>query len=106
MKIVEQIADKLCAVDKSGSRDYLVNCEMYKTKLLELDIRFRTTVLQAERNTLVFADRFPMRYFTLEYGLNYYAAFPGCASESNPRPNRETICFLHVYSRLHFRAAA
>ena len=24
--------------------------------------------------------------------------------ESNPRPNRETIRFLHAYSRLHFRA--
>ncbi len=92
VKIVEQIADKLCAVDKSGSRDYLVNCEMYKTKLLELDIRFRTTVLQAERNTLVFADRFPMRYFTLEYGLNYYAAFPGCASETEP--SAKTVAFL------------
>ena len=26
--------------------------------------------------------------------------------ESNPRPNRETIRFLHAYSGLHFRAAA
>ena len=26
--------------------------------------------------------------------------------DSNPRPNRETIRFLHVYSGLHFRATA
>ncbi len=26
--------------------------------------------------------------------------------ESNPRPNKETIRFLHAYSRLHFRALA
>ena len=26
--------------------------------------------------------------------------------ESNPRPNKETICFLHVYLCLSFRAAA
>ena len=25
---------------------------------------------------------------------------------SNPRPNREPICFLHVYSSLHFSATA
>ena len=84
VKIVEQIADKLCAVDKSGSRDYLVNCEMYKTKLLELDIRFRTTVLQAERTTLVFADRFPMLYFCREFGLDYRAAFHGCSGDTEP----------------------
>lgn len=92
VKIVECIADTLCEVDEEGSREYLVNCEVYKTKLLDLDIRFRTTVMQAERNTLVFADRFPMRYFTLEYGLNYYAAFPGCASETEP--SARTVAFL------------
>lgn len=92
VRIVEQIADKLCLIDKSNSREYLVSCELYKTKLLELDIRFRTTVLQAKRTTLVFADRFPMRYFTLEYGLDYYAAFPGCASETEP--SAKTVAFL------------
>lgn len=92
VKIARRICDELCEVDKDGSREYIVNFEVYQTKLLDLDIRFRTTVLQAERSTLVFADRFPMRYFTLEYGLNYYAAFPGCASETEP--SAKTVAFL------------
>lgn len=92
VKIARQICDTLCDVDKDGSREYIVNFEVYKTKLLDLDIRLRTTVLQAERSTLVFADRFPMRYFTLEYGLDYYAAFPGCASETEP--SAKTVAFL------------
>ncbi len=98
VKIVEQISDRLCEIDAENSREYLINCEMYKAKLLELDIQLRTTVLQAERHTLVFADRFPMRYFTLEYGLDYYAAFPGCASETEP--SAKTVAFLidHVRS--------
>lgn len=92
VKIARQICDTLCKVDKDGSREYIVNFEVYQTKLLDLDIRFRTTVMQAERSTLVFADRFPMRYFTLEYGLDYYAAFPGCASETEP--SAKTVAFL------------
>ena len=92
VKIARRICDALCEADKDGSREYIVNFEVYKTKLLDLDIRFRTTVLQAERSTLVFADRFPMRYFALEYGLNYYAAFPGCASETEP--SAKTVAFL------------
>lgn len=92
VKIARRICDELCEVDKDGSREYIINFEVYQTKLLDLDIRFRTTVLQAERSTLVFADRFPMRYFTLEYGLNYYAAFPGCASETEP--SAKTVAFL------------
>ena len=92
VKIARRICDVLCEADKDGSREYIVNFEVYKTKLLDLDIRFRTTVLQAERSTLVFADRFPMRYFALEYGLDYYAAFPGCASETEP--SAKTVAFL------------
>ena len=92
VKIARRICDELCEVDQDGRREYIVNFEVYRTKLLDLDIRLRTTVLQAERSTLVFADRFPMRYFTLEYGLNYYAAFPGCASETEP--SAKTVAFL------------
>ena len=36
----------------------------------------------ASRHTIVFGDRFPFRYFADTYGLDYYAAFPGCSSES------------------------
>ena len=41
---------------------------------------------------MVFGDRFPFRYFADEYGLNYYAAFPGCSSETEP--SAATISFL------------
>ena len=42
--------------------------------------------------TLVFADRFPVRYFVEEYGLDYYAAFPGCADDAEP--SARTVAFL------------
>lgn len=92
VKIVEKISDALYELDGEHGREYLTNCEVYKAKLLDLDIRIRTTVLQAQRKTLVFADRFPMRYFALEYGLDCYAAFPGCASETEP--SAKTVAFL------------
>ena len=40
----------------------------------------------------VFGDRFPLLYFFKEYGLNYYAAFPGCGSEVEP--SAQTVAFL------------
>ena len=92
VKIVEKISDALYEMDNANGREYLTNCEVYKAKLLDLDIRIRTTVLQAKRNSLVFADRFPMRYFALEYGLDCFAAFPGCASETEP--SAKTVAFL------------
>ena len=41
---------------------------------------------------MIFADRFPARYFVEEYGLDYYAAFPGCAEEAEP--SARTVAFL------------
>ena len=40
----------------------------------------------------MFGDRFPIRYFAEEYGLDYFAAFPGCSSESEP--SASTLAFL------------
>ena len=92
VKIVEKISDALYEMYNAHGREYLTNCEVYKAKLLDLNIRIRTAVLQAKRNSLVFADRFPMRYFALEYGLDCFAAFPGCASETEP--SAKTVAFL------------
>ena len=46
----------------------------------------------AGRSLVVFGDRFPFRYFADEYGLDYYAAFPGCASDTEP--SAATMAFL------------
>ena len=41
---------------------------------------------------MVFADRFPLRYFAEAYGLDYYAAYPGCADAAEP--SAATVAFL------------
>ena len=40
----------------------------------------------------MFADRFPLLYFVREFGLEYCAAFPGCAEETEP--GAQTLAFL------------
>ena len=42
--------------------------------------------------TIVFGDRFPLRYFAEAYELDYYAAFPGCGTQTEP--SAATIAFL------------
>ena len=49
-------------------------------------------VNNSKRKTLVFGDRFPLIYFTKEYGLEFYAAFKGCDSHSEP--SSKTISYL------------
>jgi zinc transport system substrate-binding protein len=65
---------------------------MYSQKLDALDAEFQAVVDKAARKTLIFADRFPFRYFVDAYGLSYYAAFPGCATETEA--SAATVAFL------------
>ncbi len=90
--ISEAICKALCRLDEANAAEYTVRFEAFNASLLELDAQFAAAVRNAEHDTLIFADRFPMRYFTLRYGLKYYAAFPGCASETEP--SARTVAYL------------
>ena len=90
--ICEQLCGTLCQIDPEGTKYYRANLSDYSRKLDALDAAFRELVQNAGRDTLVFADRFPVRYFVEEYGLRYYAAFPGCADDAEP--SARTVAFL------------
>lgn len=84
MLITQAICDALCDIDPSNAQTYRQNTADYLEQLEGLDQDFREVISNAGRDTLIFGDRFPLLYFVREYGLNYYAAFPGCASETEP----------------------
>jgi zinc transport system substrate-binding protein len=73
-------------------RFYLKNTAEEIAKLDALDAEFRAVVDGGARKTIIFADRFPFRYFTDYYNLDYYAAFPGCSSETDA--SALTVAFL------------
>ena len=91
-QITEAIAQKMAQIDPANADYYMANAGDYEAQILDLDEQFRQITEHAERSTLVFGDRFPIRYFAEEYGLDYYAAFPGCSSESEP--SASTLAFL------------
>ena len=92
VRIVSRIADELCALDDGNAVAYRVAAADYTAQLDALDAQFRAAVTTGTRRTLVFADRFPFRYFADEYGLQCLAAFPGC--ESNAEPSAATVARL------------
>jgi len=90
--IVQKISDTLCLVDTANADAYKQNAAAYQSKLDELDAKFKGVVDSAARKTIVFGDRFPFRYFADAYGLKYFAAFPGCATETEA--SAKTVKFL------------
>lgn len=91
-QICTALCDRLCELDPEGDTYYRANLARYCSELDALDAAFRETVANGSRRTVVFADRFPVRYFVEEYGLDYFAAFPGCADDTEP--SARTVAFL------------
>ena len=92
VRIVEQIKEELCEIDSENASDYEENAEAYVAQLKELDQEFQDVVDHSKRKLMIFGDRFPFRYFAEAYGLDYYAAFSGCASDTEP--SAATMAFL------------
>lgn len=86
---VQAIADALCDtvpeyIDFDWASYYRIHAEAYITELETLDAEFTEMTENAPENTIVIGDRFPFRYLAHDYGLEYFAAFSGCSSESEP----------------------
>jgi zinc transport system substrate-binding protein len=86
------ITDSLCELDSVNADYYRQNFAAYSTKLDELDASFKAVVDGAKRKTIIFGDRFPFRYLADAYGLDYFAAFPGCSTDTEP--SAATVAFL------------
>ena len=90
--ITRAIGARLEELDAAHAQDYAAGAEAYAGQLETLDGEFRTFFDGVTDKTMVFGDRFPLRYFAEEYGINYYAAFPGCSTQTEP--SAATVAFL------------
>lgn len=90
--ICTEIEKSLEKLDPDNAEDYKKNLEAYTAELDKLDKEYETAVSSASTKTILFGDRFPFRYLTDDYGLDYYAAFVGCSAETEA--SFETVAFL------------
>ena len=90
--ISQAISQRLSSIDPDNAEYYSSRTAAYCASLLSLDEDFARLLQEAGRPTMFFADRFPVRYFVEEYGLDYYAAYPGCAEQAEP--SARTVAFL------------
>ncbi|NLM19883.1 MAG: zinc ABC transporter substrate-binding protein, partial [Clostridiaceae bacterium] len=89
---VEQITNVLNEKDPINAEIYSENSAAYIERLKDLDQQFEDVIEHAKRKVILFGDRFPFRYFTDEYDLDYYAAFTGCSA--NTEASAATVAFL------------
>lgn len=90
--IVNKLTSEFIKIDPTNSEKYTTNAKEYVAKIEEIDNEIKEIVINAKRTELVFGDRFPLRYFTDQYGLTYRAAFKGCSEQSEA--SAKTITYL------------
>ena len=90
--VCKAIAEELAALDSKNAETYRANYDAYSKKLAALDAKYKEEVTKAPVKTVLFGDRFPFRYLTDDYGLQYYAAFNGCSAETEA--SFATVAFL------------
>ena len=96
--IVKAMTAELISIDPANASTYQANSDAYVAQLEALDQSFWDVVNASTRKTVVFADRFPVRYFVEEFGLSYYAAFPGCSAETEASAATIASLIDHVKS--------
>ncbi len=75
------LADLLCKEDSDNAKLYSDNAEAYISKLSELDLQM-SLVSDKISSPVIFADRFPFVYLLEDYGIDYFAAFAGCTTDT------------------------
>lgn len=92
MKITEEICRILSEEDPDHKETYRENTERYLEKLEGLHQEFLQVSRDRKRDMIVIGDKFPFRYLAESYGLEYRAAFNGCAGDTEP--SARTIAYL------------
>lgn len=82
--LTQRITDALCELDEANAAAFRAAAADYTAQLTALDTQFAAAVAEGQRHTLVFADRFPFRYFADTYDLTCTAAYTGCDSHAEP----------------------
>ncbi len=90
--IVKKLCATLSQIDAENKESYEANAAAYVDELTKLDESIAEVVSTAKRKVIIVGDRFPFRYFCDEFGLDYYAAFPGCSTDTEANP--ATVSFL------------
>lgn len=91
-KIINAISESICEIDEENDIFYERNAEKYIDEIVDVAELTKIVIAAAKHKKIVVADRFPLKYFTEYYGLEYTAAFGGCEHDTDA--DVETVAHL------------
>ena len=83
-EMLETVKTSLISALPELEEEIKKNAETYRAELMLLDARLTETVSSADRDTVIFGDRFPFLHLVTDYGIKYDSAYPGCSDMTEP----------------------
>lgn len=77
--MLQKICENIIKIDTKNADYYQKNCNNYIKKIDTASQKIEDTVSKFKNPFILVADRFPFVYFTEQYGIDFEAAFDGCA---------------------------
>ncbi len=81
--MMEEICENIIKIDGKNADFYRKNCEKYIQEINVASQQISNIISKYENPFILVADRFPFVYLTRHYGIDYEAAFDGCAVSSD-----------------------
>lgn len=78
--MINSICDELCALQPEKASFYRENARQYIEQIKVAALEIKAASADSEQSFIVVADRFPFKYFTDYFGIEYEAALDGCAA--------------------------
>ena len=79
VSMLDAVGKALSSIDPDNADYYASNLADYCDKVRDVQTELHDVVRESEDKFILVADRFPFIYFAEEFGLEYKAAFGGCA---------------------------
>lgn len=86
-KMADHILEGFIKKDPSHKEFYSRNTEQYKSKLNDLDLKFKEVLSRCKKNVFVHAGHFAFGYLAKRYGLEYVSAY-GFSPDAEPSPKK------------------
>ncbi len=87
-KMVDNILSGFIESDPVNSSFYTANALSYKTKLNNLDIKFKSALSDCKNDIIIHGGHFAFGYLAKRYNLKYISAYKGFSPDAKPTPRR------------------
>ncbi len=88
--MIDNISEGLIKKDPNNADFYRNNAERYKTRLVEIDDKFKKSLTNCKKDIFISGGHLSFAYLAKRYNLRYISAYDSLSPETEPKPKSLT----------------